>query len=124
MLLLSLRIKKQALMKKILFLLWLLPAACIAQTDSVKVNSRYIYGRIFIQSRSFSVKISVAYDFGRTSSSVYWTETEFAKLTGELVKIDNEIDALNYLSIQGWEVVAFNEFRDRPNSYLIRKKVQ
>ena len=111
-------------MKIFLFLLWLLPAVCFAQIDSAKVKQHDIYGRIFIVPRSFTTKISVEYDFGKTSSTLYWSEAEFRKLTTELSKIDSEIDALNYLSIQGWEVISNSEFRDRPNSYLLRKKVQ
>ena len=111
-------------MKKLLFLLWLLPVACMAQTDSVKANEHYIYGRIFIDPPLFGSRVSIRYDFGRSSGSIYWSEAEFRKLTQELSKIKDEIDALNYLSIQKWEVVSDHEVRDRPRSYLLRKKVQ
>ncbi|MEX8548704.1 MAG: hypothetical protein V5804_14000 [Mucilaginibacter sp.] len=111
-------------MKKLLFLLWLLPAVCLAQTDSTKINPHYIYGRIFIEPVTFSSKITVKWDFGRISSNIYLSENEFRKLTGELSRLNNEIDVLNYLSLQGWEVVTRYQFRDENPSYFLRKKVQ
>lgn len=110
-------------MRKLLFLFWLLPAACMAQTDSTQVKPHAVYCRIFILPVVFSSKISIKYDFGRKSSTLYLPENEFKKLTTELSGFDNEIDALNYLSVQGWEVVTYNKLREEPNSYLLRKKV-
>jgi hypothetical protein len=111
-------------MKIFLFLLWLLPTACLAQTDSAKVKPHDVYCRIFIVPVTFSSRISVKYDFGEKSGKLYLPENEFNKLTKDLAEIDSEIDALNYLAMQGWEVVTFNQLREAPNSYLLRKKVQ
>lgn len=110
-------------MKKLLFLFWLLPAICLAQTDSTQLKPHDIYCRIFITPITFSSKVAIKYDFGRKSGKLYLPEVEFNKLTTELAGIDSEIDALNYLAIHGWEVITFNKLKDEPNSYLLRKKI-
>ncbi len=115
-------------MKKLLFLLWLLPAACLAQTDSAQVKPRNVYCRIFISTGFFSSKISVKFNFGRNSSRGSLTDAEVAKLSRELQVIDNEIDAINYMALQGWEVVTYTPETYHGSStddstYLLVKKV-
>ncbi|WP_299289657.1 hypothetical protein [uncultured Mucilaginibacter sp.] len=115
-------------MKKLFFLLWLLPAACIAQTDSTQVKPHNVYCRISISTGFLSSKISVKLDSGRDSSKGSLTDAEAAKLSRQLSAIDNEIDAINYMALQGWEVVTYRpetyhgSSTDNP-TYLLVKKV-
>ncbi|RYE21886.1 MAG: hypothetical protein EOP42_25240 [Sphingobacteriaceae bacterium] len=109
-------------MKTFLFLLWLLPAACFAQTDSANAKPHDIYCKLSLGGGGFS-KVYVSADFGEKSGSAYSLETEFSRLKKELKSLNDEIDGLNYMATQGWELVNFIEDRDRNRTYLIRKKV-
>ncbi len=109
-------------MKKLLFLLWLLPAACLAQTDSTQVKPHDIYCKIYAVSVGFSSRFSIKYDFGHDSNNGNLSDTEFRKLSKQLDTIDNQIDALNYMAAQGWEVLGYtSSFQSQP-TYLLRKK--
>ncbi|MGI4750326.1 MAG: hypothetical protein ACRYFB_06810 [Janthinobacterium lividum] len=109
-------------MKKLLFLLWLLPAACFAQTDTTQIKPHDVYCRIFILSRSFKSGYSIGTDFGRVSNSNSLPDNEIKKLSTRLSSLDNDIDAINYMASQGWEVISYNSSLQRPDAYLLRKK--
>lgn len=115
-------------MKKLLFLLWLLPVVGFAQTDSTQTKPHDVYCRIYISTGFLSSKISVRFNFGRDSSKGSLTEAEIAKLSRQLYAINNEIDAINYMALQGWEVVTYTPETYHGSStddstYLLRKKV-
>ena len=111
-------------MKKLLFLLWLLPAACLAQTDSTQVKLHDIYCKLYSLGGMFSKKYTEA-DFGQKSGSAYSLETEFSRLNKQLKDLNNEIDGLNYMATQGWESINFTEVNSSGiifRTYLLRKR--
>lgn len=76
-------------MKNLLFLLWLLPAACFAQTDSTQVKPHDIYCRLLVIASGFGSRVSIKYDFGKDSSNGNLPYTEFKKLSQQLNSFDN-----------------------------------
>ncbi|MVN23159.1 hypothetical protein [Mucilaginibacter arboris] len=109
-------------MKKLLFLFWLLPAACFAQTDSARVKPHDAYCRIFVLTRSFRSGYAIGTDFGHDSSTSALSDEEINKLIAKLKTFDNEIDALNYMASKGWEVINYNDPLNSPRNYLLRRK--
>lgn len=107
-------------MKKLLFLIWLFPAVCMAQTDTAAVKSQIIYCRLYLESTGFKFRVKV--DFGKKTSNLYGLDAEFDKLNGNLAELNNEIDGLNYMVLQGWELVTFASDHE-VRSYLLRKKI-
>lgn len=111
-------------MKKLLFLFWLLPIVGMAQTDSTKVKPHDVYCKIFLANKNdLILKATVKADFGRMSSKIYLSDSEFRKLTDALAHFNNEVDALNYMSIQGWDLVSYINSREEPDAFLLRKKI-
>lgn len=111
-------------MKKLLFLLWLLPTACLAQTDSTQVKPHDVFCRLYaVGGRSLFSKDYFKADFGVISSTKYLTDAESNKINEKLATFHDEIDALDYLSEQGWDLFDTNSQRDQPLVYLLRKKV-
>lgn len=109
-------------MKKLFFLFWLLPAACMAQMDSTQVKTHSIYCRIFIPNHTSKKTAYLGFDFGHNLTNDL-TDQEFQQLAAKLKSFDNDIDAINYMSTQGWEVVNYTVSPERPDAYLLRKKI-
>src|SRR5579875_1155665 len=109
-------------MKQLVLLFLLLPAACFAQTDSAQVKPHDAYCRIFMVSRAFRSGYSIGTDFGHDSSVSSLSDNEINRLDTRLKTFDNEIDALNYLAGEGWEVINYNDPINSPRNYLLRKK--
>ncbi len=63
-------------------------------------------------------------DFGKKSSSVYFSEDEYKKLNEQLANFNSEVDALNYMDLQGWEFVNSTALKDADNVYLLRKRIK
>lgn len=110
-------------MKKLLFLIWLLPAACMAQTDSIQVKQPHdIYCRIFVPNRSSKAGSYLGFDFGHQMTSDM-SDDQFRMLAAKLKTFDNDIDAVNFMATQGWEVIDYSVSPERPDAYLLRKRI-
>lgn len=107
-------------MKKLFFLLWIWPAISLAQTDSTSVKTQQIYCKLQLGNKGFANTIVKA-DFGKKSGNLHALEKEFNRLNENLATMDNEIDGVNYMVSQGWEVVSFTE-HSFVFAYLLRKK--
>lgn len=111
-------------MIKLLFLIWSLPAFCFAQIDSVKTKPHDIFCRLYaVSGRGLFPKPYFKADFGIESSLKYLTNSETNKVNEKLATCHDEIDALDYLSEQGWKLFDTNSQRDQPLVYLLRKEV-
>jgi len=110
-------------MKKLLLLFWLLPVAAFAQSDSIKTKPHYVYCRIYLTGGVMFSKNYYKADFGKKTGSAYSLDAEFKKLNEQLASFDNEIDALNFMDMQGWEFVDYTSVRDAPNTDLLRKRI-
>jgi hypothetical protein len=84
--------------------------AAQAQTSSVTMAKLYQYCQIFEQPRAFSTKLNIIVDFGQETK--FFQDTRMRdEESGKLVKFNSLIDALNYMSEQGWEFVqVYNTF--------------
>ncbi len=107
-------------MKNLLFLLWIFPAVCVAQKDSASVQTHVIYCKLFLESINFKTRVRA--DFGKKTSTIYNTNIDFEKLNGNLATFNNEVDGLNYMALQGWELVTFALDREE-RIYLLKKSI-
>lgn len=83
-------------MKKILFVLLLIPQALLAE----KLER---YCEMVATGRLFSRKVTIEVDFGDEKS--FWKDNRIKDDNGRVVKFNNVTDALNYMGTNGWKLV-------------------
>jgi hypothetical protein len=117
-------------MKKIL-LIFVLMLSAIFYTFSQTVNDVPIqnidveYIQIVGTSKFMSNKVSIQIDFGQENN--YWTEkdTKIKDKNGKVIDFNSMIDALNFMSKNGYEFIqayAFAINNQNIYHYLMRKK--
>ena len=74
----------------------------IKDTDAVQ---REVYAQIRVRPRFLSNKVSIRLDYGQERN--FWGgDTRIRdENTGKVKKFNSAVDALNYMSLQGWEFV-------------------
>jgi hypothetical protein len=85
---------------------------------------RYVYCSFTDVSVFFGRKVNIAVDYGQqwSTDSIYWKD----KQTQKDMEFNSEIDALNYMTSQGWEFVqTYVEVGNNVSTtrWLLRKRV-
>jgi hypothetical protein len=90
-------------MKQILLLLLLAsPFLCKAQSDTTAAKKHEQYCMIIATAKFFSSKVSIAVDFGQETSFWHSQGQTIKDNSGKVMNFNSVIDALNYMSSQGW----------------------
>ena len=91
-------------MKKILFIaLFFAPVFCYAQSDTTsKIKPHEQYCMIIATAKLFSTKVNISVDFGQETSFWHGRDERIKDETGKVINFNSVIDALNYMSSQGW----------------------
>ncbi len=66
-------------------------------------DQKYVYCTIVGTTKVMSTKVTVEIDFGQERS--YWSRDRLKDETGKPIIFNSMVDALNYMSDQGWEFV-------------------
>ncbi len=98
-------------MKKIVLAIFLMAAAPAAfsqelnqSVTALKADENYEYCQILGESKFMSTKLTITVDYGQEWNG--WTGREKVKdEEGKVKKFNSMIDALNYMSKEGWEFV-------------------
>ncbi len=87
-------------MKKFLFFIVLtmgLPAITYGQ------EPKFVYCQIIAYGRTLSNKVTVELDFGQKMQ--FFANNRLKDENGKVIKFNTKMDAMNYMSRQGWEFV-------------------
>lgn len=86
-------------MKKVVILSIVLLSSIVsnAQTDSSKVEQ---YCQLIATQRILNNKVTIDIDFGEEKS--FWRDTRLKTYDGKIKKFNTIIDAMNYMSKDGW----------------------
>ena len=113
-------------MAKIIVTIALLICAIFSEAQTVnKVPIKDIdgeYVEIFVNEMFFSTKLALYIDFGQYSKSI-GVESFVRDATGEILEFNSIIDALNFMSKNGFEVVTVymvTEYTVNKCHYLLR----
>lgn len=71
-----------------------------AQTDSAKVEQ---FCQIIARPRLLSSQVTIDMDFGGVKK--FWNDTRLKDQQGQLKKFNTVIDAMNYMSKEGWTFI-------------------
>lgn len=111
---------------KLLTILSLLITSNLAWAQEISTNGvkPYVYCQIVSSSVTFSNKINVNIDYGQEKN---FLEIDLIKTADSkrAIKFNSMIDALNYMSEQGWEFVQAYVIvigTDRSHIYILKKK--
>lgn len=93
-------------MRKLIFiaLTLFLPILCHAQTDTT-ANPREQYCMIIATAKLFSSKVNITVDFGQETKLFSFKDQRLKDAEGQVITFNSVIDALNYMSSQGWYFV-------------------
>jgi len=93
-------------MKKIIFiaLTVFVPILCHAQTDTT-AKPREQYCMIIATAKLLSTKVNITVDFGQETKLFAFKDQRLKDAEGKVITFNSVIDALNYMSSQGWYLV-------------------
>lgn len=117
-------------MKKILlFAILLFPIFCKAQSDTTSANKHEQYCMVIATAKFFSNKVSIEVDFGQQTSFWHGSHGDQIKDSqGKVVAFNSVVDALNYMSSQGWLFVNAYALSEGSSgkvlNYIMRKPAQ
>lgn len=109
-------------MKKLILTFLLgVPLYCLAQQDSVHYKGKAQFCMMHISTRTLSSKINIVADTGQVTGLL--SDKRLRDDHGKLLEFNSEIDAVNYLTTQGWELVnTVAVHGDDSPRYLFRRK--
>jgi hypothetical protein len=115
-------------MKKILLILLLsIPIFTYAQSDSTKNHAKEEYCMLIATAKFMSAKVNITVDFGQETHLFAFKDTRLKDDTGKVVTFNSVIDALNYMSTQGWEFVNAYALSEGSGgkvlNYVMRRKI-
>ncbi|MCJ8211767.1 DUF4177 domain-containing protein [Mucilaginibacter sp. RS28] len=102
-------------MKKLcLILICLLPLIGFAQKrDSITYKAKEIYCVMTGVERTFSSKLKFSVDYGQLTP---YNDLEKKAETDKLQSFDSAADALNYMAMNGWELVSTTPYNSSLNT--------
>ncbi len=114
-------------MRKFLLLLLIvssLPTMIMAQENK---EDMYVYCQLVGRGKLYSTKYQIRLDMGQNTKYFFTKNLSLLNDNGEFIKLKSMIDALNFMTTQGWEfTTAYSSFVDASQSpeifYLLRKK--
>jgi hypothetical protein len=90
-------------MKRILLLLVALcPLLCMAQTDTTSTAPHEQYCMVVASTKFMSTKVNITVDFGQETKLFSFKDQRLKDQEGKIITFNSVIDALNYMSTQGW----------------------
>ncbi|MFD2523328.1 hypothetical protein [Emticicia soli] len=105
----------------------LLSFVCFGQTVNniplKDINVEYI--QIVGTTKAFSSKVMIDIDFGQRNKLFNFNDTSLKDESGKLIELNSMIDALNFMSKNGYEFVqayAFNVGGQNVYHYLMKRK--
>jgi len=117
-------------MKKVLLLavmaVFYLSSFSQESTDSIKV--KFMYCEIVGTGSLFSTKVKIEIDYGQEVS--FWNQANGRTLkddSGNAIKFNSMVDALNYMGTKGWEFVqAYNVLKSNQDVYhwLLKREIK
>jgi len=115
-------------MNKLKLFFIILTLVTISLTSSAK-EKQYVYCKISEQKRFLSDKINIILDFGQETR--FFHDSRFKDESGKLIKFNSVVDALNFMSEDGWIFVQAYTTLESNNSnnysivhYLLKKEVE
>ena len=110
-------------MRNLLITLFLIaPAFAFAQNDTSKYIPREQYCMLTVTNRSFSTKVYISVDYGQETKYFGLNTNRAVKDSkGRIIDFNSVVDALNYMSSQGWLFVNAYPITDGGFNYLMRK---
>jgi len=95
-------------------------------TDSIK--AKFMYCEIVGTGSLFSTKVKIEIDYGQEVS--FWNQANGRTLkdeTGNSIKFNSMVDALNFMGTKGWEFVqAYNVLKSNQDVYhwLLKQEIK
>lgn len=90
-------------MRKILLvLLALCPLFSMAQTDNSTAKPSEQYCMILATAKMLSTKVNITVDYGQETKLFSFKDQRIKDEGGKVITFNSVIDALNYMSTQGW----------------------
>lgn len=117
------------MLKKITLALLLATSTAVAlparAQDAASAKAPEQYCMVLATAKMFSTKVTVALDYGQETKFFGGTDARLKDESGRIQAFNSVVDALNYMSSQGWEFVnAFVITTSGQNvyHYLLRRR--
>jgi hypothetical protein len=106
--------------KKIVLVIWMCMFVSISFAQESVKNKQFNYCELACQKQLLSNKVKCFIDYGQQTTLL--NEKRKMKLKdeeGKIKKFESNIDALNYLGLEGWEVIGTYYITIKKDSYFV-----
>lgn len=106
--------------KKIVLVIWMCLFVSISFAQEAVKNKQFNYCELACQKQLLSNKVKCFIDYGQHTTLL--NEKRKMKLKdeeGKIKKFESNIDALNYLGLEGWEVIGTYYITIKKDSYFV-----
>jgi hypothetical protein len=114
-------------MKKIVFLLSVVFAATLCNAQSVMPKTIEQYCSLNVMPRLLSNKVNIDVDYGNPRKLFSFKDNRVKDDDGKAKKFNTAVEALNYMSSQGWKLVnamAITESGNAVYRYIMKREIE
>ncbi len=114
-------------MKKVLFLLSFVFAAILCNGQAVMPKTIEQYCSLNVMPRLLSNKVNIDVDYGNPRKLFSFKDNRVKDEDGKAKKFNTAVEALNYMSSQGWKLVnaiAITESGNAVYRYIMKREIE